>query len=104
MGANGSEGLEGSRLEHFQLNPDRVSRGEAAGAPVGCDGCSPGYNLKADPDFAENALAAIRRRALCSLRLAYRAIWLSAPLALLDQRQNSGNHVLQVRDFADGGG
>src|SRR4051794_4861910 len=43
-------------LEHFQLNPDRVSRGEAAGAPAGCDGCSPGYNLKADPVFTENAL------------------------------------------------
>src|SRR5690242_9534948 len=47
---------ERASLEHFQLNPDRVSRGEAAGAG-GLHRCSPGYNLKVDPDFTENALA-----------------------------------------------
>src|SRR6185437_14504664 len=29
---------------------------EAVGAPAGCDGCGPGYNLEADREFTENAL------------------------------------------------
>ena len=62
LGAVGSITLLTSgALEHFQLNPDRVPRGEPAGAPVGCDGCSPGYKLKADPDFTENALGSASR-------------------------------------------
>src|SRR4051794_38744112 len=48
-------------------------------------------------------IAAIRRRALCSLRLADQAIGSVAALPFLDRRQHGGNRVLKFGDPADDG-
>src|SRR5215207_4997220 len=55
------------------------------------------YPLVSEADESKSPwgrrIAAIRRRALCSLRLADQAIGSAAALAFLDQRQNGGNRV-----------